>query len=409
MKTPIPGNPRHLAAILTGLAFVFLCVPSDVAAQEPLPPPDINEPQGFMTEPDMLTRVAIFADRHMGKGDLNNGFYVDFGKMVPGAGWLSVGPGYRHWYGKDALLVDGSAGYSWNGYRTAQARAVAPNIAKGRLSLGTQVRWVDFGRVDYFGVGPDTVESARAQFGIEAAHVAGHAKLRLTRWFDIDTEIGVLQPSLEEGQLTRALGVGEQPTFMPAQLAIGIDTRNFREHPTKGVLLRAAGTHFEDTDTGAFTHRRYEAEAAGFLPMAGERIVLAVRGWAVTTPLDDNAAVPFYMLPSLGGSNTLRSYADYRFHDRNMLLANVELRLALMTHMDLALFADGGNVAPRFQELDLDKRSYGAGVRFHTRRQTFARIDVANGKEGWRALFRLTEPLSFSRLEKRASMVPSVP
>ena len=74
----------------------------------------------------------LFADRNMGKGELNNGFYVDFGKMVPGAGWLAVGPGYRKWFGRDAILVDGSAGYSWNSYRTAQVRLVLPKVAKSR-------------------------------------------------------------------------------------------------------------------------------------------------------------------------------------------------------------------------------------------------------------------------------------
>jgi outer membrane protein assembly factor BamA len=112
------------------------------------------------------------------------------------------------------------------------------------------------------------------------------------------------------------------------------------------------------------------------------------------------------LLPTLGGANSLRSFSDYRFRDRSLLLANAELRLALMTHMDLALFADAGNVAPRFEDLNLDKQSFGAGLRFHTRRITFARVDVANGAEGWRFLFRLTDPLAFSRLERRATVVP---
>jgi outer membrane protein assembly factor BamA len=142
--------------------------------------------------------------------------------------------------------------------------------------------------------------------------------------------------------------------------------------------------------------------------MFGERIVLGLHGMVVTTPRDEGS-VPFYLLPSLGGSNSLRSFADYRFHDRNMAMANAELRLAMMTHVDLALFVDAGNVAPRIQELNLDKRSYGAGLRFHTRRQTFARIDAATGAEGWRFLFRLTDPLAFNRLDRRASVVPSVP
>lgn len=387
-----------------------LCaVPFNAAAQEPPPVPDgYTEPQGFVTEPDVLTRAVLFADRHFGKGDLNNGFYLDFGKMVPGAGWLSGGPGYRQWFGKDAMLFDVSAAYSWNQYKTAQARVALPTFAKSRLALGAQVRWVDYGEIDYFGVGPDTAESALTTFGIEATHVVGHATLRPTRWFDIDGEIGLLSPSLKDGSLDRIGPGDDQPSFMPAQVSMTIDTRNFREHPTSGVLLRGAAARYEDRDTGAFTHQRYEGEAAGFLPMFGERAVLALHGLVVTTPLE-SGAVPFYLLPSLGGANSLRSFTDYRFRDRSMLLANAELRLALMTHLDLAFFADAGNVAPRVEDLDLEKRSFGAGLRLHTRRQTFARFDVANGDEGWRFLFRLTDPLGLSRLERRAAVVPWVP
>jgi Omp85 superfamily domain len=410
VKTRILGNHWPLAAIITNLAFVLLCAPPGAAAQDTLPVPDsLNEPKGFIAEPDAITRVALFADRHLGKGDLNNGFYVERGKMIPGAGWLSVGPGYRQWFGRDTLLLDGSASYSVDRYKTAQVRAVLPKFAKSRLALGTQFRWFDYGDVDYFGVGPDTLESALTQFGITTTHIAAHATLRPTRWFDIDAQVGVLSPSLQDSPLSRTLPTVDQPTFIPSELSMTIDTRNFREHPTSGLLLRGAAAHYDDRDTGAFTHRRYEGEMAGFIPMAGERVVLALHGWAVNTPRDDDTSVPFYMLPSLGGAHSLRSFADYRFHDRNMMVANAELRIAMMTHVDLAMFTDAGNVAPRFQDLNLDKRSYGAGLRFHTRRQTFARVDIAHGNEGWRYLFRLTDPFALSRLERRAAVVPFVP
>lgn len=410
MNTRTYGNHWRFAAIITNLAFVLLCAPLSVAAQDTLPVPDRpSEPRGLIPEPLPITRAVLFADRHLGKGDLNNGFYVVHGKMIPGAGWIAVGPGYRQWFGRDTLLLDGSAAYSWNGYKAAQARAVLPKFAKSRLALGAQVNWLDFGEIDYFGVGPDTPASALTQYGIEATHVAAHATLRPTRWFDIDAQVGLLSPSLTDSPLTRSTPMPDQPTFMPSEVSMTIDTRNFREHPTSGLLLRGAASHYEDRDSGAFTHQRYEAELAGFIPMAGERVVLALHSWAVTTPREDETSVPFYMLPSLGGANTLRSYTDYRFHDRNMLLGMAELRIAMMTHVDLAMFADAGNVAPRFEDLNLDKQSYGAGLRFHTRRQTFARIDIAQGNEGWRFLFRLTDPFAISRLERRTAVVPFVP
>jgi hypothetical protein len=83
--------------------------------------------------------------------------------------------------------------------------------------------------------------------------------------------------------------------------------------------------------------------------------------------------------------------------------------VAMMTHVDAAMFVDAGNVAARVGDLDLGKRSYGAGLRLHSRRQTFARLDVARGGEGWRVLFRLTDPLNLARLTRRSAPAPFVP
>jgi outer membrane protein assembly factor BamA len=169
------------------------------------------------------------------------------------------------------------------------------------------------------------------------------------------------------------------------------------------------GAHYDDRTHGTNTFNRYEAEAAGFLPLAGSRIVLALHGWMVKTEADPGKAVPFYLQPSLGGPYSLRAYPNYRFHDNNMLAATAEVRLALMTHLDLAVFADAGNVAERTRDLDLDKRSYGAGIRLHTRRETFAMFDAARGEEGWRFMFRLTDPLQLKRLSHKSTLVPFVP
>jgi outer membrane protein assembly factor BamA len=150
-------------------------------------------------------------------------------------------------------------------------------------------------------------------------------------------------------------------------------------------------------------------EAARFIPVSRSRVVLALHGWLAGTDTSEGSWVPFYLQPSLGGHNTLRGYADYRFHDRNLLVVNLEARFALFTHVDAAVFADAGNVAPRVSDLDLDKRSYGVGWRLHSRESTFARIDVAHGAEGWRFLFRLSDPLHLSRLTRRLAPVPFVP
>ena len=388
-----------------------MCFPPVAAfAQEPpAVPSSATEPQGFLIEPDGITRAVLFADRHLGKGDLTNGIYADWGNMIPGAGWLSIGPGYKHWYGKDSLFVDASASISVNNYRMAQARVELPKFLKSRLALGAQARWQDFGRVDYFDVGPATSLDARSIYGVESTQLTAYATLRPVRWIDIGGQVGWMNPDtshVEGPFLTRLTSHKE---FVPMEVSATIDTRDFPGHPTSGIVLRGVAARYEDRTSGTQSFDKVETEAAGFLPIAGGRIVLGLHGWYVGTDPRDGGTVPFYLQPSLGGLSTLRSFTDYRFHDDHMLVANAELRVAVMTHLDLAFFADAGNVAALRRDLDLAKQSFGTGLRLHTRRETFATLDVANGDEGWRVLFRLKDPLSLSRLNKKTTLVPFVP
>lgn len=384
--------------------------PATVWAQEPpAVPSSATEPEGFIPEPPAVTRVVLFADRHLGKGDLSNGIYVERGNMIPGAGWLSVGPGYKQWYGKDSLFVDASAAISINSYRMAQARVELPQLLKSRLAVGAQARWQDYQNVAYYGVGADTVKDARSAYAVESNQFGVYARLRPFRWMDVGAEVGWMNPEAEYINGPLLGGLADKRTLVPTEVSLTIDTRDFPGHPTRGVIVRGAGTHYNDRKDGTHTFNRYDAEAAGFLPIAGGRVVLAAHGLMVKTEADTGRSVPFYLQPALGGANTLRSFGDFRFRDDNLLLATAEVRLALMTHLDLAMFGDAGNVAPRAGDLNLAKRSYGAGLRLHTRRETFAMLDAARGSEGWRFLFRLNDPLQLSRLARKSTFVPFVP
>jgi hypothetical protein len=380
------------------------------AAQATPPvPSSATEPEGILAEPNPITRATLFADRHLGKGDLTNGIYWDFGNMIPGAGWLSIGPGYRQWYGKDSMFVDASAAVSVRGYKMGQARVELPALLKSRIGIGAQARWQDFGQVDFFGIGPATTEDVRSKYRIDSTQLTAFATLRPFRWMDIGAQAGWMNPRVRHADGNLLFGLDEQRTIVPTALSMMIDTRDFPGHPTSGVMLRGAGTRYDDRTSGANTFQRYEGEAAGFVPMFGSRVVLALRGWMIRSDVDSGRSVPFYLQPSLGGTTTLRSYSDYRFHDNNMAVANAELRVALMTHLDFAIFTDAGNVAARARDLDFDKRSHGVGLRLHTRRMTYATVDAARGDEGWRFAFRLTDPLALARLSKKATLVPFVP
>lgn len=413
---------RQTRGLIAGTALAVMLVGglASVATAQEL------TPTAVFTEPRVIARAIDASTRLLGDGTAaKNGFYPEMSNLPTGAGWISGGPGYRHWFAGDELFVDASAAVSWRAYKMAQARFELPQLARSRLALGTQVRWQDLTQVTFFGDGAESLEANRSEYRLQSTNVTGYTTVRPTQWLSIGGHIGWLsRPSLmtPAGTFKRGnpstqtmfptdpvFSRSEQPSFAYRGASVAIDTRNYRSHPTAGGLYRAAWSGYTDQDRGTFNSRRSEVEGAHFLPVAHGRVVLAMHGWMVASDTAADGWIPLYLQPSLGGHNTLRGYSDFRFHDRNLLVVNLETRLALFTHVDLAVFADAGNVAARVSDLNLDRRSYGVGWRMHSRRSTFARFDVAHGADGWNFLFRLSDPLHLSRLTRRMSPVPFVP
>jgi hypothetical protein len=411
-----------------GIASAATAWAQDAGPRPAAPLASSAEVRPIFDEPAVIGRAVDFATRVVRSGDggdVKNGLYPELSNMVTGAGWISGGPGYRHWLFGDRLFVDASAGVSWRLYRMAQARVELPTLARSRLAVGSQVRWQELTQITYFGQGADTPDAARSEYGLESTEVMGYVTVRPRHQLAVDGRLGwLMRPTLSppSGAFQRGnpsthevfpddpvWALDRQPNYARQELALTYDTRDHRGRPLHGALYRAAWTRYADQDGGPFTFRRSEIEAAQFVPVAGAPLVLALHGWLVGSQTSRGDAVPFYLLPSLGGNNTVRAYTDYRFHDRNLLVVNAEARAAVFRHVDAALFVDAGNVAPRLAELNLDKRAVGLGVRLHTDTTTFARLDVAHGDEGWALLFRVNDPLRLSRVRRRTAAAPFVP
>ena len=423
--------------ILSLVAALFLSVPFVAQAQEAqsAPPPSVQEPadtvpdySGFFNEPNIIAKAIRYGNRLAGSGDggeVKNGFYPELGDMVTGAGWISGGPGYRYWLFDDRMFVDASAALSWRMFKMAQARVEMPKLARSRLTLGVQGRWHDYTQITYFGSGPDSLETDRSEYRIENANVVGYAVVQPLEWMAINGKFGFLsRPSIQEpsGTFDRGypyiatmfaddpgVALERQPNFLHGEVGFVADTRDHRGYPAEGGLYQATWTRYSDRGVDRFSFDRLELEGAHFIPVGTPRIVFAAHGWLAATRADDGESVPFYLQPTLGGSNSLRSFQSYRFHDRNLLLVNAEVRVRIFEHVDWAAFTDAGNVAATVGDLNLDRRSYGIGLRLHTVRATIARLDVAHGGEGWRVLFRVNDPFRFTRVTRRTAAIPFVP
>jgi outer membrane protein assembly factor BamA len=291
--------------------------------------------------------------------------------------------------------------------------------------VGTQVHWQDLTQVQYFGSGPDSLHALRTDYGLDTTELLGFLTYRPLEFLSLEAKLGRVMNSAvssSSGPFDRGypdstlifrnepgFDQSEQPPFVQMHFSATADTRDHPSHPMRGGVYRAVAAIYSDRDNGRFSFRRYELEALHVVPLSPVRWTLALHGWGVFSDTTGTSEVPSYLLPSLGGSTTLRSFADYRFHDRHMLLTSVESRWALFEHIDAALFVDAGSVGPRVRDLGFRETSVGAGIRVHVRSTTIGRIDVAHGREGWRVLLRLNEPFRLNRIGRRNAAMPFVP
>ena len=401
--------------------------PAPSAPAQPGPNPLRPMRGGVFHEPAFIGKWITWGDDTFGGGKTSpkDGFYPELSNMITGAGMVSVGPGYQRHVLNDNAFFNVSGALSWHLYKVVQGRFEFPELGNGHLTLGTQAMWQDATQIDYFGVGPDTQAFEQTQYRLKSTDWVGYSIVRAKPWLIFDLDFGWLSnvevlpaggsfnPDFPDARVVfrndPAMTLANQPSFLHAQASITVDTRDYRNHPTHGYLLRAAATTFDDQDTGTFTFTQYEGEAAAFVPLGTTRFVLATHLWTLWTDVAAGHQVPFYLMASNGGNNTIRSFSDYRFHDQSSLLASAELRVALMTHMDAAGFVDAGNVGATFGDLNLDHTSVGAGLRMHNGRTTFARLDAAYGSEGWELIVRTTEVYKIVRLTRSIATIPFFP
>jgi len=410
--------------------FVLLTAicPGPVMAQDASrdsPPADVVPAAGTLPEPMILKKVInASGDLVSNRENRDDGPYVQTGQ-VTGAGWISLGPGYRKQF-LDVAVVDVSAAVSWRLYRAAQARLEIPHLAHDRLSVGAQVTYQDLLQVNYFGLGNQSQQSDRSAYRFNNLNVLGVASARPSPRLSVKARIGwVPRPDLSTAT-GRALtvsntmdkfseisapGITTESSFLHGDVSVAVDWRDHAGHPTHGGLYRATGAGYSDRSRTGHSFQRVEMEASQYVPLFTRQLILALRAWEVLSRTSSGQTIPFYMMPSLGGQNTLRGYYDYRFHDSDMQAFNAELRWSLFTHLDAAAFADAGKVASSVRALDFKnlRTSYGFGFRVHNAAATLVRLDVGHSGEGWHMFVKLSDAFKRSSTFSGPTVVPFVP
>src|SRR5688572_5328219 len=380
------------------------------AQQQPAQPTELNvdaaQEPGDAPGGGFVRKLRDFADDIQIVERLNgdiDGWYPRLGGMTTGSGF-AFGPGYRTHVLNGNVFVDVSAAGTFKGYKAVDLKAEWLQSRFDRVELWTNFRYQDFPQEDFFGFGGASIAANRTNFALESTDITALGIYHVRPWMRVGTELGYFKPTIGRGtdrnypftELVftdnEAPGLAAQPDFLHTTLFTEIDYRDVRGNPRSGGYYRAAYGIWDDQGLEQFDFRRVDLEAAQFVPIVTKAHVIASRvGFAfVNNSLEER--VPFYFVPYVGGSHTLRSAEEFRFQDENAFWWNTEYRWAAIKYLDVALFYDLANVNHDWDSLfagDL-KNAYGVGFRVGTSKRVFARLDIGTGgSEGRQIFFKL--------------------
>ena len=350
----------------------------------------------YVEETDPLSRIAP-----------HNGFYIQYGYTAkPVGSGIAFGGGWRHDLLDRNARVVFEVGHSFRGYRMGRVDFSLPYLLDERLELGVEGSYQSNPQEDFYGLGFGSQRSDRVNYEFEAPGYQARVALKPVRWFNVGVRVGRLDVNLDRGTDKRfpsieerfspfdAPGLTQQPNYTYSDLFSTLDTRDQPGNARSGSYVGVQWRRYTDSDFDRYSFHSVELEAQQFLPIFDKKRVFAARLRLSTTTAGDGHEVPFYMQPTLGGSDSLRSYSDFRFRDRNMATLNLEYRWEAFSGLDMALFSDFGSVAPRVSQLEFaDVRgAYGIGLRFNTYKAVFLRLDVAaGGSEGLRTHLKFSK------------------
>ncbi len=317
------------------------------------------------------------------------GFHPLIGGMRAGAGF-AVGAAYTRG------IVSASSQRSLKGYQKHELAIAAPSSDGQKLFAAIRAGYHDSTQETFFGVGNSSQKEDRANYRLEEYSIRGEAGIQIAPHVKVGGVVGwidsrvrsatepAFQP-LENTTYASSLGAfAEQPDYVETGAFLDVDYRDNPGNPRRGSRYLARWSSFHDRTLDQFGFNRMDIEVHHYFPFFNDRRVFAFRAKTALTEPGTGQNVPFYMLPALGGGEDLRGFSEFRFRDRNMALVTAEYRWEAFSGLDLALFADAGQVASRIRDFSINemKTAGGIGFRFNTSKQVFCRLDLGFSQEG---------------------------
>lgn len=322
-----------------------------------------------------------------------DGVYAAAGSLTTGSAFA-----YRGGYRDRSLvrgrgMIDAWAARSVKGYWSLEVQGAYPLVENESLTVGGYARRFTYPQEEYFGMGPDSDRANQATYTLSGTYSGGQLGWKATKRLTIGA-------GLENNQTTVGHGEGWPPSvediFEKLETpGFGIPlhyvrssanvTYDYRQplNARKGGYYRLDLSHFDDSKDTFNGFSRLDLELRQYVSFLGERRVLVGRAKVSTTSVESAGRVPFFLLPFLGGNDTLRGFRAYRFRGPHSILLQGEYRWEIWSAFEAALFADAGKVAMERSDLNLKslESNYGIGFRFNTDNGVVMRVDAAFGSQ----------------------------
>ncbi len=331
------------------------------------------------------------------------GLRLKIGGMPTGSGF-ALGPEYfRDDLAAGKLIFSAGAQASTRQWLRLNASLAAPALAKGKMFWEAYGVHRDYNSLTYYGPGPDSEKRNRSTYRLEDTAFDTLLGVKPNKWGRFGSSVGFIELNAGPGREKRFASADR--LFLSNPLSPGFDRQtdfwrwgtfgqiDYRDSPTgprSGGNYTARFDVFNDTDLARHDFRRLDMEAQQYLPFFNQRRVFALRARTVQTFLRSGQTLPFYQQTALGGGDDLRGFRPYRFHGNNLAMANVEYRWEVFSGLDMAVFADAGQVSNRkwqFRARDMET-AVGFGLRFNARNAPFLRLDVGFSHEGFQIFLK---------------------
>jgi hypothetical protein len=360
--------------------------------------------------PDPHTKLERFLD-YLENGRVvqlfksRDGLGIRIGGIDRGAG-LAAGPVWR-----ESGLFDGrmqfhtSAAISIVGDRGAVAGVTFPDLITSRTAVSIGVAADHLAQERFYDPTPRAATPEYTVYAVDRRRTGLDVTVNAARWLRVTGGFGWAKLSGADavargvpGIASRwtaleAPGLGTPTDFAVTSVSATADRRDVPGNPRRGGRYSIRLERHADRSSNQFSFKKLDIELEEhFSWWRGERRLM-LRTIAVLTAPDPGHDVPFYLQPTLGGSQYLRGFPTDRFRDRQMLLVQAEYGWDIWPFLGAVLFYETGNVAPDLRAMTWDhfRRDYGIGFRFGSARTIAVRSNVAFGSgEGTRFSMRFS-------------------